>query len=405
MASIPGLSSADWRARLSAEAAAAPASGIAEVMRHGFGRSGIIPLWVGEGDQPTPAFLCEAAAAALARGETFYMPQAGLAELRGALAAYHDRLYGGLFGAPFRAERFFATGSGMQAIQIAIRLTGGAGDEVIVPTPAWPNFAAAVGVAGVVARQVPLHFASTGWHMDLDDIERSIGPRTRALFLNSPSNPTGWTASEAELSAILDLCRRHGLWIIADEVYSRFTYDTARRSTPSLHSVVAADDRVLFVNTFSKNWAMTGWRIGWIEAPEALGPAVENLIQYATSGVAVFMQRAAALALNQGEASLAALMERARAGRDIVTGALARVPGIDFAPPGAFYLFFRVDGVSDSTGFASALIREADVGLAPGSAFGLGGEGFFRLCFARDPNDLHAACGRFTDWMAIRSPS
>lgn len=397
------VSPAAWREQLSFSAASAPASGIAEVMRHGFGRSGIIPLWVGEGDQPTPAFICEAAAESMARGETFYMPQPGIPELRDALAVYHDRLYGGIWGGPFPARRFFVTGSGMQAIQIAIHLVAGAGNEVIVPTPAWPNFPAAVGVAGATACQVPLRFDPVGWRLDLDDIEAAIGPRTKALFINSPSNPTGWAASDADLSAILGLCRRHGLWIIADEVYSRFTYDSNGLSTPSLHSLIEPDDRVLFVNTFSKNWAMTGWRIGWIEAPEAVGQAIENLIQYATSGVAVFMQHAAVKALVEGEPALLALMDRARTGRDIVSAALAGIPGIAFAPPGAFYLFFRVEGVRDSTEFAASLIREADVGLAPGSAFGAGGEGFFRLCFARKADDLTEACSRFTEWMKRRA--
>jgi aspartate/methionine/tyrosine aminotransferase len=393
----------EWRQRLSSVAAAAPASGIAEVMRHGFGRDGIIPLWVGEGDQPTPTFICEAAAASMAGGETFYMPQPGIPALRDALAVYHDRLYGDLFGSPFPSRRFFVTGSGMQAIQIAIRLVADPGDEVIVPTPAWPNFAAAVGVAGAVARQIPMHFDPAGWRLDLGDISSAIGPRTKALFINSPSNPTGWTATESELASILQLCRRHGLWIIADEVYSRFTYDPDKLTTPSLHSLIEPDDRVLFVNTFSKNWAMTGWRVGWIEAPESVGPAIENLIQYATSGVAVFLQRAAASALVDGEVALSSLMERARAGRDIVTSALASVPGVSFAPPGAFYLFFHVDGVTDSTKFAGTLIKEVNVGLAPGSAFGVGGEGFFRLCFARDPDQLDLACAQFAGWMMRRA--
>lgn len=401
MATDIPVPAAIWR--LGDAASSAPPSGIAEVMRHGFGREGIIPLWVGEGDQPTPAFICEAAAASLAAGETFYMPQPGIPALREALAAYHDRLYGGLFGGTFPPRRFFVTGSGMQAIQIAIRLVADAGDEVIVPTPAWPNFAAAVGVAGAVARQVPMHFDPAGWWLDLDDIGAAIGPRTKALFINSPSNPTGWTASEAELAAILEFCRRRQLWIIADEVYSRFTYSADNPATPSFHSLVKPDDRVLFVNTFSKNWAMTGWRVGWIEAPESIGSAIENLIQYATSGVAVFMQRAAARALTEGEPALSALMERAAAGRTIVSTALAAIPGVSFAPPGAFYLFFRIEGVAASTGLAGALIREADIGLAPGSAFGDGGEGFFRLCFARDPGQLRTACDRFADWMRRRA--
>ena len=390
----------DWLARLSTEAASAPASGIAAVMRHGFGQSGIIPLWVGEGDQPTPRFLCEAAARSMLEGETFYMPQAGIPALREALASYHDRLYGGLFGKPFEADRFFVTGSGMQAIQIAIRLVAGCGDEVLVPTPAWPNFAAAVGVAGATVRQVPMHFAPTGWRLDLRDIDAAITPRTRALFLNSPSNPTGWIATKDELAAILDLSRKHGIWIIADEVYSRFTYDPNRLSTPSLHQLIEADDRVIFVNTFSKNWAMTGWRIGWIEAAKVLAPVIENLIQYATSGVAVFMQRAAAATLHEGEEAFQSLLARADRGRSVITEALSYAPQISFAPPGAFYLFFRIAGVADSGAFAAELIRQTKVGLAPGSAFGAGGEGFFRMCFARDPVELRKACDRLVEHLA-----
>lgn len=381
---------------ISPQAVAAPASGIAAVMKHGFGRSDVIPLWVGEGDLPTPAVICQTAAASLDRGETFYMPQPGIPELRGALAQYHDRIYGGLFGRQFEPGRFFVTGSGMQAIQLAVRLVAGVGDEVLVPTPAWPNFSAAVGVAGAHVREVPMRFDPTGWVLDLALLEASISPKTRAIFLNSPSNPTGWTVNPLLLQAILDLSRKHGLWIIADEVYGRFTYSAAL-AAPSLHSLITEDDRVLFVNTFSKNWAMTGWRIGWIEAPVALGPAVENLIQYSTSGVAVFMQRAACTALNEGEAFLTTQMERCRRGLESVSSVLTTSSRIHSAPAGAFYLFFRIDGIDDSTEFAGRLLRETGVGLAPGRAFGMAGEGYFRLCFAREAEELAAAAERLLE--------
>lgn len=378
---------------ISPQAAAAPASGIAAVMKHGFGRSDVVPLWVGEGDLPTPALICRAAAAALERGETFYVPQPGIPELRQALARYHDRVYGGLFGKPFEPGRFFVTGSGMQAIQLAVRIVAGVGEEILVPTPAWPNFPASVGVAGAHAREVAMRFDPAGWTLDLDLLEASISPRTRAIFLNSPSNPTGWTADPRLLQAILDLSRKHGLWIIADEVYGRFTYSKAL-AAPSLHSLVTEDDRVLFVNTFSKNWAMTGWRIGWIEAPAALGPTIENLIQYSTSGVAAFMQRAACAALDDGEAFLAAQTERCRRGLESVASVLSTSSRIQFAPAGAFYLFFRIDGITDSTAFAGRLLRETGIGLAPGRAFGMAGEGYFRLCFARDAETLSTAAER-----------
>jgi aspartate/methionine/tyrosine aminotransferase len=394
--------STSWLHQISTEAASAPTSGIAAIMKHGFGRSDIIPLWVGEGDLTTPDFISQLAKTSLERGETFYMPQSGIPELRHELARYHDRLYGGLFGEAFSPARFFVTGSGMQSIQLAIRIVAGAGDEVIVPTPAWPNFPAAVGVAGARAVEVPMSFSPSGWSLDPASIEAAINPRTKAIFLNSPSNPTGWTADLALLRAILDISRRHGLWLIADEVYGRFTYSEAK-AAPSLHTLIDPNDRVLFVNTFSKNWAMTGWRVGWIEAPAELTPVIENLIQYSTSGVGVFLQRAATGALADGEDFLAAQMERCRKGREIAVNGLSSIPRVRHAPPGAFYLFFRIDGVEDSTNFASALLAETGVGLAPGSAFGAVGQGFFRLCFARNPDDLTTACERLSGWLSIRS--
>lgn len=390
----------DWLSLISPEARQAPSSGIAEVMKAGFGQSGIIPLWVGEGDQVTPRLISDAAVDSLAAGETFYMPQPGVPDLRVALARYNDRLFGGLFGRPFDPARFFVTGSGMQAIQIAIRLVAGQGQQVLVPTPAWPNFASAVGVAGARAVEVAQRYSPNGWRLDLDDLAAAVTPQTRALFLNSPSNPSGWTASLADLAGFLDFARARGLWIIADEVYGRFAPDGG--ATPSLHHLITAEDRVIFVNTFSKNWAMTGWRAGWIEAPPALARPIENLIQYSTSGVPVFVQRAAIAALDHGEEALSALLARVAAGRDIVTARLAQVDGVDFAPPGAFYLFFRIAGVTNSTETAAAILRDTGVGLAPGSAFGANGEGFFRLCFARDHEDLRRAVDLIADWVETR---
>ena len=183
------------------EALNAPESGIVEVMNYGRLRQGLIPLWVGEGDLPTPQFIRDAAARSLAAGETFYTWQRGIPELREALARYHERIYGGRFS----TERFYVTGSGMQSLQIAVRMIAGEGDELIIPTPAWPNFAAAVGVAGARAVCVPMDYAEGRFTLDLGKIEAAISPRTRGIFVNSPSNPTGWTATRAEQEALLAL--------------------------------------------------------------------------------------------------------------------------------------------------------------------------------------------------------
>jgi aspartate/methionine/tyrosine aminotransferase len=387
--------SATLLARLRPAARDAPDSGIVEVMDYGRRRSGVssekvLGLWAGEGDLSTPAFITEAAARALAAGETFYTWQRGIPELRDALARYHTRLY----GREFSAEEFFVTGSGMQAIQITLAMTAGEGDEVIIPTPAWPNAAAAAGISGARAVSVPMSFGNHGWTLDLDRLAAAITARTRALVVVSPSNPTGWTATRGDLTALLALARRHGLWIIADEIYSRFWYEDGPRA-PSFHDVMAAEDRVLFVNTFSKNWAMTGWRVGWIAAHPALGQKIENLIQYSTSGVAQFMQRAAVVAIDQGDEFIGYQVARARASRDVVCEVLSRSGRCRFAmPSGAFYLLFAVDGEADTRRLAFRLIDEAAVGLAPGSAFGPGGEGFLRLCFARDPEQMAMAAER-----------
>ena len=376
------------------EAREAPNSGIVEVFNYGRGREGLIPLWAGEGDLPTPDFICEATARSLKAGETFYTWQRGIPELRAALARYHARH----FGRAFRPERFFVTGGGMQAIQIAIAAVAGAGDEVAILSPAWPNFAAAAGIGGARPVSVKLDFDGTRWALDLDVLRAAIGPATRAVFVNSPANPTGWTASEADLRAILALARERGLWIIADEVYSRFVYDGER--APSFHDIAGEEERILYVNTFSKNWAMTGWRIGWIGAPEALGTVIENLIQYSTSGVAAFMQRGAIAALEEGEDFVRLQVERARRGREIVCGGLAGSNRVRFAwPDGAFYLFFTVEGVEDTSDLGLRLVDEAGIGIAPGTAFGPGGEAFMRICFARKAEDLSEATRRLATWL------
>jgi aspartate/methionine/tyrosine aminotransferase len=376
-------------------ARSAPESGIVEIANYSWGRDGLIPLWAGEGDLPTPQFICDTAARSLAVGETFYTWQRGIPELREALAAYHTTQ----FGRAFSTERFFVTGSGMQAIQIAVACVAGLGDEVVIPTPAWPNMAAALDVAGATPVCVPLNLDDNHWSLDLDDLFVAVGPATRAIFINSPANPTGWTATEDELRAILGFARERGLWIIADEVYSRFVYDRAR--APSFYDVMDETDRILFVNTFSKNWAMTGWRIGWISAPPEIGQVIENLIQYSTSGVAAFMQRAAVAALQDGEDFVAGQVARAGESRRIICEALAGSNRVRFAPPdGAFYLLFSVDGETDTRQLAKRLVDEAGIVIAPGTAFGPGAEPFMRICFARKPEDMEEAARRLSGWLA-----
>lgn len=376
------------------EAAEAPTSGIVEVFSYGRGREGLIPLYVGEGDLPTPAFIVEAAQRALSAGETFYTYQRGIPELREAIARYHARIW----GAEVAPDRFTVTIGGMHATQMAMRIVAGTGDEVIIPSPAWPNFDGAARVAGATPVAVPLDVGPTGWKLDLQRLAAAVTPRTRAMLINTPANPTGWTATREDLAGILAIARRHGLWIIADEIYARFVHEpalVAAGRSPSFRDVMAPNDRIMFVQTFSKNWTMTGWRLGWLETPPELGPMVENLVQYSTSGVPAFLQRAAVVALDEGEALVADQIARAQRGRAIVCEGLAATNVVDLPPPpAAFYAFFRVLGRPDTRQLALDLVDRAAVGLAPGSAFGEGGSAHLRLCFLRDPAQLEEAVHR-----------
>ncbi len=379
-----------------------PDSGIVKAAMYGFTKPGIIPLWSGEGNVPTPEAFSNAAAESLARGETFYTWQRGIPELRQALARYHTRH----FNREFSPENFFVTGGGMQAIQTVIQMIAGENDEVIIPTPAWPNYAGPLRLQGSKPVEVLMDFANGKWSLDFDRLFDAITPRTKALCLNSPSNPLGWTASREDLIAIRDECRKRGIWIFGDEVYSRFYYGAKGETrAPSFLDVCDVEERLLLANTFSKNWAMTGWRVGWLQAPKELGPAIERIIQYNTSGTATFLQRGCVAALDKGEGFVEAQVAKARANRDLVVAALRQFPQIRFeVPTGAFYMFFHIEGMKDSASTVRRIIDEANIGFAPGSAFGSDGEGFLRMCYLRDSAKLEEAMARFGQWLKIYQP-
>ena len=245
------------------------------------------------------------------------------------------------------------------------------------------------------------------WSLDLDRLFAAIGPRTKAICLNSPSNPIGWTATQADLIAIRDACRKHGIWILADEVYSRFYFgsDGATRA-PSFLDVCDTEEQLILCNTFSKNWAMTGWRMGWVQAPKVLAPVFERFIQYNTSGSPVFLQRGCIAALDEGDTFIDAQVATARRNRDIVVEALRPFPQLRFeVPDGAFYMFFQFDGMTDSLATARRIVDEANVGFAPGAAFGSAGEGFLRMCYLKEEGKLREGLGRFTNWLKSRKPT
>ena len=374
-----------------------PASRIREVSDGGIGRADLIPLWFGEPDLPTPAFICEAASRALEAGDTYYQPNAGIPELRAALAGYMSRLYGRRFG----PESVIVSASAMNALMLVMQALVDPDDVVVTTTPAWPNLPAVPQILNGQIRSVPLSPGNAGWRLDLDRLFDACDRRTRVIFLNSPNNPTGWMMSAEEQRAVLGFARARGLWIVSDEVYARIVYD--RPAAPSFLEQAAPDDRVIVVNSFSKSWAMTGWRLGWITAPAELGPTFEMLTEYNIAGPAGFIQRAGVVAVQDGEPFVREIVARYGAARDLVTSRIGHIPRLSLAPPAAaFYAFIRVDGLSDSLAFAKELLGATGVGVAPGAAFGEGGEGHLRLCFAASLPTLERALDRLSGFMSTR---
>jgi len=363
------------------------ASQIREVANEGLGDRDILPFWFGEPDEVTPAYIRDAAVAALAAGETFYTQNFGIPELRDAIATYTSRLHRRTV-----AGNVAVTASGMSALMLTVEALVNPGDRVICVTPLWPNLTEIPKILGADVIRVPLNFGSKGWTLDVQRLVDALTPGTRAVMINSPNNPTGWTLDSTDQHAILEHCRKHGIWIIADDVYERLYYVDGRDRTacaPSFLDLATPEERVVSTNSFSKAWLMTGWRLGWIVAPSALMPDLGKLIEYNTSCSPAFVQRAGVVAITQGEATVAHTLERFRLARDFLADELNAVPGIEaVAPRGAMYLFFRIAGVADSLEFCKRLVREARLGLAPGSAFGPEGQGFVRWCFAANEQRL-----------------
>ena len=376
---------------------AIPGSLIREVAEAGRGLPGLIRLFFGEPDTVTPAFIREAAKAALDAGETFYAPNPGIAPLREAIARYLVRN-----GRPVGPERVTVTASGVNALMLVAQALLDPGDRVVIPMPAWPNMEGIARVMGAQVAAVPIRLSNGLWRVEMDELLAAVTPATRLLFLNSPGNPTGWTLTAEEQRIILDHCRRTGTWILADDVYERLYF--AAPAAPSFLRLATAEDRVVSVNSFSKSWSMTGWRLGWIVAPPALMDSLAKLNEFNMSSAATFVQHAGVVALEQGDHVVAQTQARYRFCRDLALDILGRVPGVTAPrPEGAMYLFLKVEGCTDSLGLAKALLHEAGVGLAPGAAFGAGGEGHLRLCFAQSEERLRTACTRLAEALAARA--
>ena len=356
----------------------------------------VIALWYGESDLSTPGFISDAASAALQKGETFYTHKRGIPSLVNALTGYTNRLY----GLDLKADRFSVTASGMSAIMLCLQAVIGPGDNAIIVSPLWPNAQSTVRVMGGEPRYVALDAGADGFSLDLDKIRDAADDRTRVIFVNSPNNPTGWVMPSEQQAELLAFAREKGIWIVADEVYARMVYDGG--VAPSFLTHARDDDPLFVVNSFSKSWAMTGWRIGWLIHPAAMGDLLGNLIEFNYSCVPQFLQRAAVVAVEDGEGVVADIVDYCRIARDIVSQRLPAMPRIQGfqAPEASFYAFFRIEGCEDTLATAQDIVRKVKVGIAPGSAFGPGAEGWYRLCFAQKPERIAEAMERLETYLS-----
>ncbi|GIX15073.1 MAG: aminotransferase [Paracoccaceae bacterium] len=362
----------------------------------------VLTLWYGEGDLVTPAFIRDAAKAALDAGQTFYVPDMrGARGLIEALAEYQTRLH----GVPIGLDRSTVTPGGMQAVHLALMLVAGAGDNVVFTEPQWPNIRRAIHLSGAEPRAVAMEETDTGWRLDLDRLFDACDAGTRAIMFSSPSNPSGWTASREELSALIEFSRRTGVWIIADEVYNRL-FDGAE-AAPSILALATPEDRALSVNSFSKAWAMTGWRVGWLSHPPAVQARLGAMTQYVNSGTAAFVQAGAEAALRHGEGLVAEIRARCRAGMDAAWAALGGVNAVRLGPKpaGGMYAFFRIEGMEDSAEACRLILERARVGLAPGYMFGAPARAYLRMCVCRDTAQIAEAAERIATALRREEPA
>ncbi len=356
-----------------------------------FGMDGVLKLHFGESNLPTPQFIKDALAQAVNAGQTYYSENGGLPTLRGALAEKIAALHGVTIDP---SHEIVVTVGGLQALNLTIRCTINPGDEALILTPNWPNGAEIVKLYGATPVEVPYLVEGGRFTPDLAAMEAAITPRTRLLLYTSPSNPLGWTATVAEQTMLLDFARRHGLWLLADEVYERLTYGHTNVA-PSILRLCDRDDAVIAVNSFSKAYCMTGWRLGWAVSRRDLITKATPINEFIVSHAATMIQHAGIAALRYGEDEIAGLVEQLHERMAFCAAALRETKGVTLPKPeGAFYLFPAISGLDDSFGFAVDLLQQERVAVAPGSAFGAGGEGSLRLCFASDMSVLEPAMER-----------
>ena len=376
-------------------------SRIREVANAGLGQTDLLAFWFGESDEVTPEPIRQAAIASLQRGETFYSHNLGLPELRQAVAHYMTQRHG-----PIELDRLAITSGGVNALMLATQALVDAGDEVVAVTPVWPNLTAQAAIMGARLCCVPLQAHDGQWQLDIEALLAAVTAKTKLLIVNAPNNPTGWTLTRQEQQRILDHCRRTGTWILADEVYERLYFDaSANGCAPSFLDLAVAEDRLVVVHSFSKSFLMTGWRLGWLVMPPSMTAQMGKLIEFNTSCVSVFTQRAGIAALENTDSITPAVVAHLKLCRDTLLPLLQTLPGLEVsAARGGMYAFFKLAGHTDSLQTAKRLVAEAGLGLAPGEAFAPEAKGWLRWCFAsRDPQRLVQGVERLRRWLAAQA--
>jgi aspartate/methionine/tyrosine aminotransferase len=381
---------------------------IRQVANAGMGRSDVLKFWFGESDEVTPPFIRDAAAASMQQGETFYAHNLGLPELRQAIADYANGLRTA-GAAQMDVSRIAVTSGGVNALMLAVQALVSSGDEVVVVTPVWPNLTAQPAIMGAVVRSVSLKPVAGAWELDMAELLAAVTVNTKVLILNAPNNPTGWTLSRDEQQTLLAHCRDTGTWILADEVYERLYYDaTDNGCAPSFLDIAQPDDRLVVVNSFSKSFLMTGWRLGWLVMPPAMTAQMGKLIEFNTSCAPVFIQRAGSVAIERTLEVTPRVVAHLKTCRDTLIPLLQALPGVQVAPAkGGMYAFFRLQDQArfgDSLAVAKRLVLEAGLGLAPGNAFMVNpspdAQGWLRWCFAsQDVNRLVQGVQRLKSWL------
>jgi aminotransferase len=385
------------RTRLSSRVQAIAPSGIRKFFDLIATMDGVISLGVGEPDFTTPWHIREAAIYSLERGHTMYTSNHGLLELRQLLSRHLERLYGIQYNPA--SELMISVGVS-QGLDVVARALLDPGDEVIVPDPGYVAYAPCVTLSGGIVRPVPTS-PSSGFEVSASQIERAITPRTKAILLGYPNNPTGAVLPRSELLAIAAVAHRHDLLVISDEIYDRLVYAGTHTCFASLPGM---RNRTVLLGGFSKAYAMTGWRVGFVAAPADLLAGIVKIHQYTALCAPNPSQRAAIEALRAGEPDVTSMVEEYDRRRRVMVKGLRDCGLPTFEPKGAFYAFPSVEptGLSDGD-FAERLLVEEKVAVVPGSSFGESGRGHVRCCYATSMDRIEEALTRIGRFVARHS--